>query len=83
MRGIGTICRPQEFFRATKGLIMAGARTQQAARLTAHIRREIATETNQRVLKALPAFRADHDLPKKLKRLLEKLANVESGPTQR
>lgn len=63
---------------------MAKARKQQAAApLTAHIRREIATETNLRVLKALPAFRAEHDLPKKLRHLLEKLANAEREPTRR
>ncbi|WP_269932555.1 hypothetical protein [Aminobacter sp. HY435] len=63
---------------------MGTRRQQSAARLTAGIRREIATDVNVRVLKALPAFKVDSKLPKKLKALLEQLdEREEPAPTRR
>lgn len=63
---------------------MSPRRQHSAARLTASIRREIATDVNVRVLKALPAFKVDSKLPKKLKSLLEQLEeHEEPEPTRR
>lgn len=53
-----------------------------AAKLATNIRGELATESNLRVLEALPAFRADDDLPQKLRRLLDKLEAAERGLPQ-
>lgn len=60
---------------------MSTRRQHSAARLTASIRREIATDVNVRVLKALPAFKVDNKLPKKLKALLEQLEDREDPET--
>lgn len=48
-----------------------------AAKVATNIRRELASESNLRVLEALPAFQADEHLPKKLRRLLDKLEAAE------
>ncbi|MBE1206363.1 hypothetical protein IHE39_18890 [Aminobacter carboxidus] len=48
-----------------------------AAKLATNIRRELATESNLRVLEALPAFQADDHLPNKFRRLLDRLDAAE------
>lgn len=48
-----------------------------AAKVATNIRRQLASESNLRVLEALPAFQADKQLPKKLRRLLDKLEAAE------
>lgn len=48
-----------------------------ATKVATNIRRELATESNLRVLEALPAFQADLHLPKKLRRLLDRLDAAE------
>lgn len=48
-----------------------------ATKVATNIRRELATESNLRVLEALPAFQADEHLPKKLRRLLDRLDAAE------
>lgn len=48
-----------------------------AVRLTANMRRQLASEGNLRVLEALPAFRADNTLPNRLRRLLHRLEAAE------
>lgn len=58
--------------------IMSNTRINKtAAKLATNIRRELATESNLRVLEALPAFQADERLPKKLRRLLDRLEDAE------
>ncbi|AWC20790.1 hypothetical protein WHT83_06990 [Aminobacter sp. P9b] len=47
------------------------------AKLATNIRGELATESNLRVLEALPAFQAEDDLPQKLRRLLDRLEAAE------
>lgn len=54
-------------------VVMSTRRRHSAAKLTAVIRRELATDVNVRVLKALPTFKVDANLPKKLKSLLKQL----------
>ncbi|MDH4986630.1 hypothetical protein QEZ47_14040 [Aminobacter anthyllidis] len=48
-----------------------------AAKVATNIRRELVTESNLRVLEALPAFQADDRLPKKLRHLLDRLDAAE------
>ena len=62
---------------------MSTRRRHSAAKLTASIRREIATDVNVRVLKALPSFKVDGNLPKKLKSLLEQLEEREEPAPRR
>ncbi len=58
--------------------IMPNARNNKtAAKLATNIRRELVTESNLRVLEALPAFQTDDRLPKKLRRLLDRLDSAE------
>ncbi|MBB4651072.1 hypothetical protein GGQ99_002835 [Aminobacter niigataensis] len=45
--------------------------------MATNIRGELATESNLRVLEALPAFQAEDDLPQKLRRLLDRLEAAE------
>jgi len=59
---------------------MSSARINKtAAKVATNIRRELASESNLRVLEALPAFQAEEHLPKKLRRLLDKLEAAEQG----
>lgn len=58
--------------------VMPSIRTNKtAAKLATNIRRQLTSDSNVRALEALPAFRADEELPKKLRRLLERLDAAE------
>ncbi|KQU63979.1 hypothetical protein ASC75_15160 [Aminobacter sp. DSM 101952] len=56
--------------------------TKTAARLATNIRSELATESNLRVLEALPAFQTEDDLPQRLRGLLDKLETAERRQPQ-
>lgn len=52
-----------------------------ATKLAVNMRRELASQTNLRVLESMPVFRAEADLPKRLRRLLDKLTEIEANPS--
>jgi hypothetical protein len=47
------------------------------------IRREIGTEHNAQFLRRLPAFKADHDLPDELRKMLARLEKAERAHSRR
>lgn len=47
------------------------------AKVATNIRRQLASASNVRVLESLPVFRADGNLPKRLRKLLKKLEAAE------
>lgn len=53
------------------------------AKLAVNMRRELASQTNLRVLESMPVFKAEAELPKRLRRLLEKLTEIEANPSRR
>ncbi|ODT06303.1 MAG: hypothetical protein ABS58_12100 [Mesorhizobium sp. SCN 65-20] len=54
-----------------------------AAKLAVNMRRELASQTNLRVLESMPAFKAEAELPARLRRLLAKLTEIEARPSRR
>jgi hypothetical protein len=48
-----------------------------AAEFSCLVRREIGTETNARVLRRMPVFQADHDLPDDMRDMLARLDHAE------
>lgn len=54
-----------------------------AAKLAVNMRRELASQTNLRVLESIPAFQTDAELPARLRRLLAKLTEIEARPSRR
>ncbi|PWK70670.1 hypothetical protein [Aminobacter sp. AP02] len=49
------------------------------AKVATDIRRQLASQSNVRVLESMPVFRADGTLPKKLRKLLKKLEAAEQA----
>lgn len=51
----------------------------QSAGLSSLVRREFKSEDNRKFLRALPAFRAEPDLPDRLRHLLARLEQAEQA----
>lgn len=47
--------------------------------LAVDIRRQLGNETTKRFLRTLPAFRAETDIPDRLKKLLDRLDGIETN----
>ncbi len=54
-----------------------------ATGLAINMRRELASQTNLRVLESMPAFKSEVELPAHLRRLLDKLKEIEAKPQSR
>ncbi|RUU01251.1 hypothetical protein EOD23_21840 [Mesorhizobium sp. USDA-HM6] len=59
---------------------MSGNNNERRARLANDIRRQVGTEATKRLLRTLPAFRVEKEMPKRLTDLLERLDGTEAGP---
>ena len=56
---------------------MNGDESKGRAELAADIRRQAGSEATKRLLRALPAFRLEKDVPKRLRDLLDRLDGAE------
>jgi hypothetical protein len=52
---------------------MNGNKSKRHAKLAADIRRQVGSEATKRLLRALPPFRLEKDMPKRLRDLLDRL----------
>ncbi|MDX8494294.1 hypothetical protein RFN29_22265 [Mesorhizobium sp. VK22B] len=59
---------------------MNGNSRERRARLAADIRRQVSSEATKRLLRTLPAFRLEKEMPKRLTDLLDRLDGAEAGP---
>ncbi|KUM26766.1 hypothetical protein AU467_19790 [Mesorhizobium loti] len=57
---------------------MNGNSRERRARLASDIRRQVGSEATKRLLRTLPAFRVDKEVPKRLTDLLDRLDGAEA-----
>ncbi|RRI07685.1 hypothetical protein EH240_00100 [Mesorhizobium tamadayense] len=56
---------------------MNGNKGERRARLAKDIRRQVGTEATKRLLRTLPVFRLEKEVPKRFKDLLDRLERLE------
>ncbi|UCI08994.1 hypothetical protein [Mesorhizobium sp. B1-1-8] len=59
---------------------MKGNNSKRRAALANDIRRQIGAEATKRLLRTLPAFRLETEVPKRLRDLLDRLDDIEPNP---
>jgi hypothetical protein len=60
---------------------MNGNSSSSRAELAADIRRRVGSEATKRLLRTLPAFRLEQDVPRRLQELLDRLDEPEEDAT--
>ncbi|AZO27868.1 MULTISPECIES: hypothetical protein [Mesorhizobium] len=57
---------------------MSGTNSERRARLANDIRRQVSSEATKRLLRTLPVFRLEKEVPKRLTDLLDRLDGAEA-----